>query len=584
MKKLLFVLLFPLLSYGQNVQAFLEMYNNSTGELLTDEVFISEGDTLRLELHMVLVGSDDFNAMSDVKYLFGDLNYSSEFLSPIANAFTSPAIDNLGDSNAFLEYYDFANVKYSDTGITNLQGSYNSWESGLASYLDNSSMSVKRIAVQLSNKSFQEIFNPTTYRTDIPVFDMLFVVKPGAEAQEVIPTWLTLATMENTSGLQVTSLYSQNPVYNINVAPAVTYNAKLHFVLPPALDPTNFRVSIESNIGTDTLNSTEPSDFQFQDYVLDAAGDVILFDVEIDKPYYVYTLIPISGAYLADVHTITDAYRSFKYLTDVGINGNSPTYDNFGVFSADVNLDGQFNSADTYGLLGYVLGLEVGDNFCLPQEQDGELFHGCTAAVLYENYTVDKLGVAVGHNNSGTEPTEETRDAWSGEFTPSTNTLEFNFAFWHHGDLDQSHSTSFPANIASKAAKAGINLSTKAVSTINFDMVSRIEDGKVYVDLDYKSGSVVGLQARVKYDTSKLTLDEVLYDTGNTVTNFAKYNAGNLLIGALSKDGSEQVKKGTPFTIVFDTNGDISNLTGLFYFDNTDAVRANGDKVNLNIR
>ena len=83
--------------------------------------------------------------------------------------------------------------------------------------------------------------------------------------------------------------------------------------------------------------------------------------------------MPIDASYIPNVHTVTDAYRSFQYLTDVGINGTDTTYDNFGLFSADANLNGAFNSADTYGLLAYVLGLEVGQDFCLPQTRRGYL-------------------------------------------------------------------------------------------------------------------------------------------------------------------------------------------------------------------
>jgi hypothetical protein len=44
------------------------------------------------------------------------------------------------------------------------------------------------------------------------------------------------------------------------------------------------------------------------------------------------------------------------------------------------------------------------------------------------------------------------------------------------------------------------------------------------------------------------------------------------------------VKKGKAFTIEFTPIGTVNNTTGLFYFENTDAVKQNGDKLNLNIQ
>ena len=201
-------------------------------------------------------------------------------------------------------------------------------------------------------------------------------------------------------------------------------------------------------------------------------------------------------------------------------------------------------------------------------------------AVLYENFTVAKLGAELDIRK--TDPTGT--NYWNGDFTPTENLLTFDFAFWHHGDLDQSHSTTFPANLAAKAAKSGLNLSTKAVGTTTLDLVSRIEDGLVKVELTHDGLDIVGLQARIKYDTSKLVLKNVIYDTGNTVTNFSKPFEGELLFGGLSTDGKSTIKKGKAFTLEFTPIGTVNNVTGLFYFENTDAVKANGDKINLNIQ
>ena len=577
MKKLLLLLLLPLSVLGQNTQIDLKLFNQDTNVIVDEQNSIKEGETLRMEVHMAAVGTADYDSLVNYKYLFLDIQYNHNILTPVTDGFAFTGIDAVLDAGPITAKYDFPNTSFSIIQ-GDLRDSHTKWKNGTATYSpQNAKWSVVRIAVQLSDKSLQDLLDPSTYLTVNSIFDMMFTVKPDSNLDAEQEFRLTLAHIEDIDGVMIT-----NPIYATatdgreyySVVEAVTYNATLHFNLPETLDPTNFKVTVSDGdmmSGTSTLTT----------YTLDANADVILPNVTLDQVYSVFNLEPIDASYIPNVHTVTDAYRSFKYLTDVGINGTDTTYDNFGLFSADVNLNSTFNSADTYGLLSYVLGLVVGQEYCLPQQkQDGTWSHGCTATVLYENFTIEKLGAQLDIRK--TEPTGT--NYWNGNFTPTETSLSFDFAFWHHGDLDQSHTTTFPANLAAKAAKSGLNLSRKAVGTTTLDMVSKIENGLVKVELTHSGEDIVGLQARVKYDTSKLVLKNIIYDTGNTLTNFGKPFDGELLFGTLSKDGLDNVKKGKAFTIEFTPIGIVNNTTGLFYFENTDAVKQNGDKMTLKIQ
>jgi len=577
MKKLLLFLLLilPLTLFSQNVQFGLKFFDTETNAIVDVNNPIEEAKTLRMELHMTAVGTADYDSLVNFKYLFLDVQYNSQILTadPVPSAF--PGVVALQDAGPITQSYDFPNTSFSLLQ-GDLRDSYNKWNTGTATYSEyNAKWSVARIAIQLSDKNLQDLLDSASYSTVTPIFTMFFTVKPDTATAAEKEFRLTLANVEDTNGDQITSpIYASKPngQFLFGIEQAVTYNATLHFNLPEALVPTNFRVTIG------TTNST------LGPFTLDSNADVILTDVTLDQEYYAWNLEPIDASYIPNVHTVTDAYRSFQYLTDVGINGTDTTYDNFGLFSADANLNQAFNSADTYGLLAYVLGLDVAGEFCLPQQNDdGTWFHGCTATVLYENYTIEKLGAELDIRKTESEQTEAPQ-YWNGNFTPTENLLTFDFAFWHHVDLDQSHSTSFPANLAAKAAKSGLNLSRKAVGTTTLDLVSIIEDGLVKVELTHDGLDIVGLQARIKYDTSKLVLKNVIYDTGNTVTNFSKPFEGELLFGGLSTDGKSTIKKGKAFTLEFTPIGTVNNVTGLFYFENTDAVKANGDKINLNIQ
>lgn len=580
MKKLLLFLLLilPLATFSQNVQFSLKTFNNETGAVVNVTDPIKEAQTLRMELHMAAVGTADYDSLVNFKYIFLDVQYNHQILTadPVPHAF--PGVAALNDAGPITTRYSFPSTSFSLLQ-GDLRDSYNKWNSGTATYSEqNAKWSVARIAIQLSDKNLQNLLDNTSYTTTTPIFTMFFTVKPGSSTITEKEFRLTLANVEDINGTQIADpIYAgggdtAEGQYRYDVIPAVTYNATLHFNLPETLDPTNFKVDIGTVSGTVT------------NLTLDSNADVTLPDVTLDQEYSVWNLQPIDASYIPNVHTVTDAYRSFQYLTDVGINGTDTTYNNFGLFSADANLNDAFNSADTYGLLAYVLGLDAGEGYCLPeQNEDGTWYHGCTATVLYENFTVDKLGAELDIRKTEDQQTEAPQ-YWNGNFTPTEELLTFNFAFWHHVDLDQSHSTSFPANLAAKAAKSGLNLSTKAVGTTTLDLVSRIEEGLVKVELTHDGLDIVGLQARIKYDTSKLALKNVIYDTGNTVTNFSKPFEGELLFGGLSTDGKSTIKKGKAFTLEFTPIGTVNNVTGLFYFENTDAVKANGDKINLNIQ
>lgn len=589
MKKLLFFLLIPLLSFSQNIQLGLEMFQNDTNEVVDVNNPIEEGLLLGVGLHMLAVGSDDFALLADSRYLFVDIQYNSQILSLIEDEYDFPALDLTTTGGTIEERYTFLNTSISSRN-SDLLTMHKEWNDGLATYSENNAKwSVVRVAIQLSDAGFDAYMDSSTIRTVEPLFVQVFQVKTGVADITEQHMWINLATVENVDGTDVTSIFTtQADPYAHPVTEAVSYNAKLHFNLPEAIDPTNFQVTVfEQNSSEARLPIT-----------LDAAGDVIISDVDLDKKYYVSNLDPIDRTYLPDVHTVTDAYRSFKYLNDVGINGTDVTYNNFELFSADANLNGEFTSLDVYGLFAYVLGIDVqanggqgdapDDTFCLPfLDENGIWYHGCTAAVLYENYTTDKLGATVEINmnrDSDTPLVEDQMNGWSGEFIPTETNLDFEFAFWHHVDLDQSHSTAFPAQLTAKAGRMGLSLSNKAVGTTTLDMVSKIEDGKVKVELTHNGTDIVGLQGRIKYDTSKLKLENIIYDTGNIVTNFSKSGNGDLLFGGLSTDGKENIKKGKTFVIEFTPIGTVNNTTGLFYFENTDAVKANGDKMNLKIQ
>ena len=121
MKKLLLLFLFlPLLTFGQNVQFGLKLVNQDTDAVVDETNPIQEGEVLRMELHMAAVGSADYDALANFKYLFLDIQYNHDLITPVEGCFDFPGVGIISDPGAVTEKYDFANTSFNSLDNHNL--------------------------------------------------------------------------------------------------------------------------------------------------------------------------------------------------------------------------------------------------------------------------------------------------------------------------------------------------------------------------------------------------------------------------------------------------------------------------------
>jgi hypothetical protein len=85
----------------------------------------------------------------------------------------------------------------------------------------------------------------------------------------------------------------------------------------------------------------------------------------------------------------------------------------------------------------------------------------------------------------------------------------------------------------------------------------------------------------MNYDDSKLTLDNVVFDAGSTITNFSTHDNGRLTFGSIDQLKTARIKKGTPYKLIFTPKVQLANTAGLFYFVLSDAVDSKGNEINL---
>jgi hypothetical protein len=169
------------------------------------------------------------------------------------------------------------------------------------------------------------------------------------------------------------------------------------------------------------------------------------------------------------------------------------------------------------------------------------------------------------------------------------------------GDLDFSHSSS-PSEIASRISTGNYSNSvnpgtvgslnrTMSMTTMSYNapklenatlsITSTLETGKVILRGTLTKADLAGLQVIMSYDQSKLTLDNVIFDAGSTITNFSTHENGRLTFGSIDQQKTARIKVGTPYTLVFTPKTTLTNTAGLFYFVLSDAIDGGGKKINL---
>ena len=126
----------------------------------------------------------------------------------------------------------------------------------------------------------------------------------------------------------------------------------------------------------------------------------------------------------------------------------------------------------------------------------------------------------------------------------------------------------------------------QAPITANLDISSELIEGEVHVSINLAEEGIVGNQFDIIYDSTVLTLKDVIFDSGNEMTNFSRHNEGlsKIFVGSLDQTGANTIKTGTPYKLVFTPNQTIQNTAGLVTFRFTEGVKADGTKVKYNIR
>jgi hypothetical protein len=116
-------------------------------------------------------------------------------------------------------------------------------------------------------------------------------------------------------------------------------------------------------------------------------------------------------------------------------------------------------------------------------------------------------------------------------------------------------------------------------------LVSEIIDGQIHFSINSDVEGMVGSQFNIVFDPNVIQLENVIFDTGNEMTNFSNIiNDGVVRVGSFDLNFEASVKVGTPYKLIFIPLEEISNTSGLISFKVKEGVKQDGTQINFIIQ
>jgi hypothetical protein len=528
------------------------------------------GDTLIVK-YQYFKGTDvNGNDMPDATLYQFDIQHNNKLLDVIENAWQPTSNSSQKAVNTWNGYKFTID---SEKDQTDFDGQYLSWLSGDATYGTNADWSVQRV-------TYQDV---TSLETGAEIMKVYYKIKDKANSNYTDYTNLINVNWAN---------YKEADGTQIDV----TGQSNIGLTGIQGGDAGNVSISVSSNVITNNIG--DGSDFSYSiitkedmddgdptnDVIVasgtfDAAGDATVTGLENDIEYAVFISIDDSKEYLDNAVTVSDLALIFQEAIGAGDspNGSTTTFDYYvQKLLGDVYFpqgDGPFtiNFQDSYEVLAYLQG------------------------VTSTNTTyITKTGGAF--NVSGIKSTfgdkAETTDypTFSPIIKPTDNDKSFQFAHALGGDVNFSHGfepTSTNADIPTSAQSTTTQRSMMVrgaklnPETANLELTSELQNGQVVFTIGSQVTDMIGAQFNITYDKTRLVLDNVVFDTGNEMTNFSNHleESGKVNIGSFDQNFEANIKTGTPYKLIFIPIVELQNTSGLITFKVNEGVKADGTQI-----
>jgi len=549
MKKLLslgFFLLIAFTSFGQL----------TISQSITPTTGLKVGDTLTVRYNLI-----KGTVIKNPRYLWFRYQFNNKALTYVSTAF------NQGTS-AQTFYTGWSNYKFTPNGTANdnnldVQYGLTPW-----GYTVNADWNAGQLTVQRADASISGLIATQKYvLKDQNTYNNIFKID--------------LATGTDTAGSNVGAIFGGG-WSSLSSVVGNTSQFKVKVLYPQGYTITDHSVQLmrlKSNGSGEIDWSQQP----IAQLPLDASGEALFTtQVKVGDSVGVFVGAAFQKAWMNNIVTVSDAYKAFLGHSQTDISGTA----NFFTLPAlekkvgkVTNNQNAFGEGDSYALFAHVMGQNTDSNAMIPTNTS-------TSVRWYSGLL----------NQSWLDGVVKNR------VLIDSPTKEVYAVFAWGGDLNWSHSSD-PAVIATKITQgqftnsvndkstnsiksmstAPMAYQTLAVEKATLGITSTLENGKVVLTTTLTKTELAGLQVIMNYDESKLTLDNIIFDSGSTITNFSTHKDGRLTFGSIDQLKSARIKVGTPYKLIFTPKTTLTNTAGLFYFVLSDAVDAKGNKVDLTI-
>ena len=391
---------------------------------------------------------------------------------------------------------------------------------------------------------------------------------------------LDLAYSINATSESITPITTNPGTMSLVNVKGGTSSFKVRVLFPTGYTIADHGISLLPLNATKTdVDWTKPS-LAFKQ--LDASGEATFTtEVKVGDTIGLMVSPPNGKTWMNNVITVSDAYKAFLGIAQTDINGTKNFFKyNRELLMANVSKDdgvgaGIYNETDAYYLFSHVMGIDVSTKAYIPSS---------TATSLRYGSSLLNQGWLDGTNKYITI------------VTSPTQVVDMVFAW--NGDLDFSHSSSLTEIASRIAAGTYANSIKDNTSTIKsfgvqsmsytptieeatLSLVSKLENGKVTLSGNLTKEGLAGIEVILQYDNTKLSLENVSFDAGPSVTNFSTNAEGRLTFGSMDQTKTARIKTGTPYKLTFTAKETLTNTSGLFYTVLADAVDGKGNKINL---
>ena len=485
------------------------------------------------------------------RYVWLRYQYNNKILTPVANS----TIYSQGNSvqTFSTEWNNFRFTPAASKPATSLFEQYQTTPWG---YTSNPDWNVGQLTIQRTDNKIDGDFvtQKFTIRDNISYNDihqLSIAYAINATSQNISPV--------TTSGTAVSlgTVTGGSSSFRVKVAFPNGYTNIIHH---------NAQIMRLKNDNSGDIDWSQPPIAQLP---LDAQGEAVFTtQVKIGDQVGVFISPATQRPFMNDIVTVSDAYRAFlgHSQTDIAGTPNFFTYPTLERNVGNITIgDNVFNESDSYYMFAHLMGINVSTNALIPTS---------TATTV--------------RWNSGLLEQTWLNGTPRHRVVVNSNNQVVNMVYAWGGDLNWSHSTdpAFVAQTIGSNARTSTpkylgSYTARELENVNLGVSSKLEGGKVILTTTLTKQELAGLQIILKYDNTKLKLDNVIFDTGNTITNFYNDFESRLSFGSIDQLKTARIKTGTPYKLVFTPLVNLTSTTGLFMFELTDAVDKSGNKVNL---